>query len=242
MATPTSKLSIYSDGSIKVAAPSPAQLVQYYRQPHDIEIQNYNAGYRTYLGDGVRTGPVRDSVVNTGKGMPEVYRLLPDHQVPLECRWIKLWRNLNPMLSDERFGTLLGNGLAWTNRTGWPGRYNCLTGADAGAQDPAFDAARICGGAIFKGKEQDGYLYIESLLTSQATPTAADILEKPWLWYWGTTVLPTGQVNYITRLGTDGKHHPVRVPLLTRLPVRLSLSWLDRLPMGFIPPTPMWLP
>lgn len=173
-----------------VVQPPPAQ---YFRQPHDIEMilgtpsADVTKPDRVYRGDGIHNGTARDRGVSA---IPEVYRLLPDHQTPLECRWVNLWRNLNPELSLEVFCTLLDENFAWMNHgCGWPDRYNCLTGKKGTDPDnpfkpPAFDAPRICGGALLKGAEQNGRLYIQSMLSSDPTPPVHEVLSKPWLWYW----------------------------------------------------------
>ena len=220
--------------------------LQLYRMPHDIERRNYNLNDKTlgcaFMGDGYRSGPVRNAVMNdpsnpTKKPMPEVYRIYPDHQTLLPCRWVTLWRNMNSELSVKQFGTLMDTRLAWMNNTGTPERRNCLTGENMEAKDPAFDAARLCGGAIVKTRSiSNGIAYLESMLTSDTVPTADWVIARPWLWYWGTAVTRTGQVNRIMRTGLDGQLKPVRIPFLTRLPVYVPLSWLDPLTPGFLPP------
>jgi hypothetical protein len=212
-----------------VVEPAPVQL---YRKPHDVEVISYDDKNWAYGGDGYRAGRVRGAVLSSGKPMPEVYRVQPDHQTPINCAWQKLWRGINPELSDEKWGTLLSNNLAWTNNTGFPGRYNCLTGSDFDQELPRFHAPIINGGAVLKGKEVNGWLEIESLLIGNPVPKAEEVLSKPWLWFWGTSVTKDGSINLITRLGTDGRFHPVRVPILTREPVRFPLTWLHKLPLG----------
>lgn len=214
--------------------------LQLYRKPHDIEIRDYDMeetkGW-VYMGDGYRNGPVRDTVLHNPsnpqkRGMPEVYRIYPDHQTPINCDWLWLWRNLNPKLSDKTFCTLLGNGLAWTNNTGFPGRRNCILQEDMSEKDPAFHTPIINGGATLKGIERNGYFFLDSMLISDKVPTAEEVLNKPWLWYYGTTVLANGQVNYITRQGMDGNYYPVRVPILSTRQLYMQLNWLDKLPIG----------
>ena len=270
----------------RASLPVPDPAVQLYRKPHDVEIRNYNLDDKVYglefMGAGYRSGPVRDAVLNDPSSnpnkspMPEVYRMYPDHQTPISCAFVRVWREMNPELSVEKFSTLMDPTLAWMNRTGSPPRYNCLTDENRGEKDPAFDAARLCGGALVKGVE--GYslmealretisliqrvvrrtimyqpfrqsvlalssrniLNLETILTSEPAPAASDVLAKPWLWYWGTAVTRTGQVNRIMRLGMDGQLKPVRIPLLTRLPVYVPLSWLDQLPPGFLT-EPTWM-
>jgi hypothetical protein len=82
------------------------------------------------------------------------------------------------------------------------------------------------------------------MLSSDPTPPVTEVLSKPWLWYWGVEVNGKGQVTFITRARADGSGNriPVRVPLITRLPVYLQLIWLDKLPPGYIPPSALWMP
>lgn len=229
--------------------------VQLYRWPHDIERYNYDhddemVGMR-YMA--WRSGKVRDAVINdpvynpTRSPMPEVYRVIPDHVTPLSCRWLHLWYDCNKAdLTPEKWATLLGPTLAWMNRTGSPPRPNCVTGYDGevGHEDknPAFHSPIFNGGAVFKGVEGDGFLHIETLLTSGPVPTAEYVLARPWLWFWGTSITREGRINRIMRMGRDGYLKPVRVPLMTRLPVRVPLSWVHKLEPGFVPPTHDWMP
>lgn len=214
--------------------------LQLYRRPHDVEIVNYDLSNkfqgRVYRGDGHWDGPVRGVVRDSGKALPEVYRILPDQVTPLYDRWIHLWRDLNPDLDDNHFCTLLGNNLWLTNGTGWPGRRNVILGQDLDAAFPAFHAPITTGGSVHKGIEKDGNLQIESLLVDQPTPTVEYVLARPWLWFWGTAVTTSGRVNMITRKNRSGVYIPVRVPFITSQPVYLPLNQLDKLEPGYVPP------
>jgi len=215
-------------------------LNQYYRKPHDVEMINYDLDEKigwVYKGDGYHSGPVRGTVVNNPenplkKGMPEVYRVYPQHQTPLNCDWQWFWRELNPELTDKSFCTLLGGGLAWMNNTGFPGRKNCILQEDTEQKYPAFHSPIINGGATLKGVERNGYLLIDGLLTSETIPDPMQTIEKFWLWYWGTTVTKTGRVNYIVRLAKNGSYIPVRIPILSRYQLYAPLNWFDKLPIG----------
>lgn len=215
---------------------------QFYRKPHDIEIIGYDKGDLTYGGDGYRSGLVRDIVTTTGQQMPEVYRIPVDYVTPLSCDWINLWWGINPYLDVKHFTALLANDVAWTNNTGWPGHYNCLTGDDAGLDDPRLHAAIINGGAILGGEEIGGKLLIDAYTYDQAPPTATEMLSQPWKWFWGTTVKPSGEIGFISRKGTDGLYHPVRVPIVSREPLYIDLNWLHKLPPGYMPTDPTWKP
>jgi len=221
----------------------PRSGIQYYRVPHDVERVNWNASDLRYRGNvkgyqnNLYGGPVRNIVTSTGDPMPEVYRLDPDHHTILDCYWQWKWRNMNPNLSEKKWGTLMGSGLALTNNTGSPPHYNCVTGEPEGVKTfPRFDIPRAMGGTILTGIAMNGLLYITSLLVNDHSTTLDQIVAVPWLWYWWTSVNPEGEINYITREGIDGKRYPVRVPLVTTQQVTLPLSHLHKLPLGAVPP------
>lgn len=244
--------SLVLSDSTKWSADLVPQSQKFIRKPHDFELYNVNLdkqsngerlGYK-YMGDGYRNGPLRDTVVNNSVGMPEVYRLYPGQQTSISCDWLKLWRNINPELSDEKFCTLLGNGYAFTNKTGFPGRRNCILGTNLDQKDPAFHELLVCGGAVLKVLREDSeYFYIDSLLTSGPIPDADKLInELTWLWFYGVTITPTKRNFYMVKNGYDGLPKKIRVPFLTELPVFAPKDWFHVLPEGFIPPSPLWLP
>lgn len=235
------------DGQVFVPEP-----VQWYRVPHDTEIRNATVSAnlsrndRLYMGDGNYVGQPRDAVINSPENplqrpMPEVYRLLPDQTTSIPCDYLKLWKNLNPMLSLNKFFSLLDDAFALTNGTGLGDRYNCITGENEGEQPPAFHAPLVMGGALLRGIEVSGALFIRTMLTSDPVPSVEWALENQ-MWYWGVSITRTGRNNYIMRTGTDGILHPVRIPLLYKRPVSLPLEWLDKLPLGAKPDSALWKP
>jgi hypothetical protein len=204
--------------------------VQFWRQPFDLEIRDYNMDNenmgRQFMGPGYRSGPVRARAVESGKTIPAVFRVLPSQQTKLEPEHLQLWRRLNWEFADNILETLIDDHFAWTNGT---------------ADIPAFDQARVCGGALLRGAVADGYLMIDSILTSQPVPPASEVLGKSWLWYYATEVNPRGVVTFINRTAKDGTKKPVRVPLISRLPLYVPVAWLHRLPAGFVPPSALWM-
>jgi hypothetical protein len=219
--------------------------VQYYRVVHDVERVDWNAKDLRYRGNvdaykGDLTGgeprkiygidPATGLPVRILKPFPEVYRLKIDHQTIINCAWQHLWRALNPNLDNGKWSTLLGNKLAWTNGTGFPGHWNCITGEDAGLPLPRFDAPRICGGAVVTGRVEGSRLWIDTMLVNNPPPAPADALS-----YFGTSVSPDGSVNLIKRFGIDGSYRPVRVPLVTTIAVYLPLAELHALADGPLP-------
>lgn len=215
--------------------------VRLYRQPHDVEIIHYDEPENwAYGGDGYRRGAVRNVAEDSPK--PEVYRFKDsDFQTPISCAWITLWRNMNPMLTDISFSSLLASGLAWMNNTGAPPHSNCVINYVGDGKDPSFHTPIRNGGQVFTGVEQNGFLLVESLLTSSPVPSAAWVIARPWLWGWGVSVKPNGDINYIVRKGRDGTMHNVRVPLITKLPVKIRLEELHKLPLGTPVPDPTWM-
>ncbi len=226
------------------------EAIQAYRVPHDIERVNMNAIHSDFRYRGnvpgfenaLRLGPPRQSVLDTGDALPEVYRLDPEHSTLLMCPAQKMWWGLNSGLPARRQSTLLGNAFALTNNTGFPGHYNCLTGEGKDLGYPKFDQPRVCGGAVLFGTEKDGLLLISSMLSTNAILPASEVLKHIEWWYWVVSINPQGEINLITRPAADGSRIPVRAPLLTAKPVTLPLVELHRLPPGFIPPSAKWMP
>ncbi len=210
----------------------------YYRVPHDIErVRMYVTGTQkpdlTYMG--THTGSVRKSVMDLKAALPEVYRVDPNHSTLLSAKWQWFWRHLNPKLSDKRFATLFDSYLAWCNGTGNGKRNNYITGDLGHDKDIAFDQARLCGGAIVKGRFNSGRVMIKSILTNDPVPDPVYLIAHPeeCLWYWGTSVNPSGQINLITREGVDGQRYPVRIPILTALPIYLPANQFHPLSFAF---------
>jgi hypothetical protein len=224
-----------------------SNLVQYYRIPHDYE----RLPDGSYGGDGFTGGKVRDK----GKPIPEVFRLYPSQTTPIYCKWIKMWWALNPLLDREHFELLLDDHWMLCNGTGWPSRYNCLTGEqgtdpDDKNKNPAFHESLIDGGAAVTGNVVDGMLWLNTLLILDQVPFDSTSLgaakswweKNPDKWYYATTIAPSGVVTYTTFQGIDGDRQKLRIPILTSERVYIPLRELDRLPIGFFPPESNWKP
>lgn len=234
-ALPIKTIITYSDGSYKLENISQKT---YYRIPHDIERYNYDFGDLRYAG--ARIGVVRAEIRNAGVARPEVYRVYPSQTTPIGYAHQWLWKNINPELSNDKFCTLLGNSLAWTNNTGFPGRRNYILNKDLNLQLPTFHTALVNGGMILEGEEDGDKVWIKSLLVSDPVPIATEVLNSK-LWSWGTSVIPKdGSINYITRKSKLGEFIPVRILFLTKTVVWLPKDELHKLPNGFFPP-PNWI-
>ena len=217
---------VYLEGYKYRKAPS----VQLYRVPHDVE--RYNMDKDDYRYAGARVGVVRKVIRESGVARPEIYRVFPDHTTPIGEKHQWLWRNINPNLSGTRWRTLLGNRLAWTNSSGFPGRRDYVNRMDMDENLPNFDAARVNGGMILEGVEEGGIVWLKSLLTTDTVPTTEEMLNSR-MWSWGTSVIPRdGSINMISRLGTDNKYYNVRIPFLTGRRVWLPLDELHKLEPG----------
>lgn len=233
MARLSHSLEIYSDGQVREAQTEiPPQPVQFWRVPHDLERLNTHISDLRYGGDGFRGGKVRRVVLEAGVARPEVYRVYPDQTTPIGEPFQWLWKNINPELSGSKWATLLGNTLAWTNGTGFPGHRDFVNNRDADKDLPRFHAPLVNGGQVLEGIERDGKVWIKSLLIGGSVPAAGDVLGDPTLWSWGTSVNPRGEINLITRLGRDYTYKPVRILFLTKFPVWLPANELDKLPLG----------
>lgn len=211
---------------------------QLYRVPHDIE--RYNVDEKDYRYAGARIGKVREEIRNAGVARPEIYRVDPDHTTKIGEGHQWLWKNINPELSNLRWRSLLGNALAWTNGTGFPGHRDYVNQKDLDQGYPTFHATLINGGWVFEGEEDGDRVWIKSLLISSPIPKAEDFL-KTRMWSYGTSVIPRdGSINIITRVGIDGGDKKVRVPFLTTQRVYLPKNEVHVLPKGFIP-SPTWI-
>lgn len=216
------------------------------RAPHDTEMVNFDDEDFDYIPNTnniSRVGVIREVVRRVNNARPEVYRLLPLHHVLLTEPLQKLWKDLNPDLSGEKWATLLGDDLAWTNGTGFGGDepkidYVNKRNLDA-EKPPAFDQARFCGGHTFHVDRVEGNrAYLRTLRVDRPLPKASELLANPnyhHLWYWGTSISPTGRIQKIPRLGLDGTLKFVRVPLYTNREVYVMKSELHWLPEPLSP-------
>lgn len=145
------KISI-TTGSTPEPPPEPAATL--WRVPHDFERVNVNVDdlrYRPAVGMTGR-GPVRRIVTEKGVARPEIFRVFPSQTTPIGESHQWLWRNLNPELSGEKFCTLFGPTLAWTNQSGFPPRRNYILQKDMENGLPNFHAPLVNGGHVVEGE------------------------------------------------------------------------------------------
>lgn len=220
----------------KITPPAPVGPVLW-RQPHDLEIRV--PGPEARSPDRIYRGNTGGTPRYTfGKAaIPEPFRVLPDHQTPLDCGWQSLIRVLNPEHKGDVTDKVLDFRWMLANNTGLGavGRKNCRNGdymRDPAAKWPALHTPIVAGGALFKGTVVNGMLEIESTLTSGPVPSAEYILARPWLWFYLTQINERGQVTYMTLSALDGTRKKVRMPLLSRLPLYMPTAWLHQLEPG----------
>jgi hypothetical protein len=185
---------------------------------------------------------VRANVIKAGKRLPEIYRLDPDHHTIADCPVQRMWRNLNPQLNDKKWSTLMDDGLMVMNGgAGMPGHINCITGEGKDEKTyPRFDQARCMAGAFVLALRDGDVGQIASMLTTNPIMSAAEVIGHQEWWYWATSVDPQGVPHLITRPSgpdSDGPDVPVRIPIITALPVSLPWADLHWLPPEFVPPS-----
>jgi hypothetical protein len=195
--TPALPAYLETDGGTRYGLQSAPPAVQWWRVLHDVEL----AGLWR---------PVSNA--------PEVFRLEPIHHVLLTepIQW--LWRRMNPLLTDKQWTALLGNGLAFTNGTGFPGHANYILREELNEKDPRFDQARICGGALVRGRVEGLWLWIENVIdVRKPLPTVQQVYDER-RYFVATTARDDGTIGMFKGRGLD-----VFVPLLVAQDVRFPL-------------------
>lgn len=208
----------------------------YYRAPHDTERVNIDLEKDQYIPNTPRPweiGVIRKSVRLKQKALPEVYRFEPFYSLVLTENLQLLWKAINPEISNDKWWSLVGDGLAWCNEGA--GHSQAHPKADFVSRKrldykpPSFDIIRYCGGAQFKSKWTDEKrIGIETINIYEKLPTPTELLYKKHLWYYGTSISPTGRIQYIMRMGLDGQLKKVRIPLYTSQDVFIKKSELHK--------------
>jgi hypothetical protein len=223
MAQLSHNLSIMSDGSIQ-AEPAAPSLPRTWLVPHDRMRINYDkpedGGWKF---NPAINGRVRQVVRDTGKSMPEVYRVLPSHNFKLGDDWLRLLCDINPELGDKALSILVAK-LAFCN-----------------AQYAVVDQPRVMGGWKVTGTPVGEKLWLKTLRVDQPVPKAADVLADRTAWGWCVGVRPDGNINMWWRKAKNGMDYNVRMFVVSAMPVYMMLDELYPLPAGFIP-GPQWMP
>jgi len=159
-------------------------------------------------------------------GMPEVY-ILSESSVELDEAKQRLIKSMNPRMTNAKHRVLLDYMRAFTNKTGFggeeadpplPPRWDYVNNLDAGAELPAFDKIRICGGAFVTGQVDGNELVIDTLNPS-TVPTAAWLLEHPQYYFHAVNTNAGGISKF-----PQGDGEPVLIPLFSRFEARLPLE------------------
>lgn len=194
--------------------------IGYYRAPHDTERINFDLSDFRYIPNTVKpwnVGPIRKSVRDKQAALPEVYRFLPHHSVVLTEKLQLLWYGINTEISKEKWRTLLGSALAFTNNSTGFGGSEChsdyVNKKNLDCSPPSFDFVRFTGGAMFRGKTVGNNVYIDYINVFRPLPTVAQLLSNKFLWFYATSISPTGRIQYIMRLGTDGELKRIKIPI-----------------------------
>lgn len=242
---------IYNDGSVQTlrfeetASSSYDLLVRF---PHDTERFDFDGGDLRYIPnlsaeEQARATPHVRRDVRVKKGaLPEVYRFDPDHSTLLTSPLQHLWYGINPELSVNKWWTLVDRKLAFTNMGAGNSpndpKANYVAGTNLSRKPPAFDQARVTGGHTARAKKVGNRVYIETIIVKKPypkpLPTPEELLADERLWYWATSISPTGRIQYFHRMGKDGKLKRVRIPLFTVEEVSLPASEVHVLTDGQI--------
>lgn len=248
MVTLIRSLQVFSDGTLQVqttqTVPDPDLL--YLRVPHDMERVSFDDPQDlTYIPNSdmpTAKGHIRKVVRERNQAMPEVYRLNPLHSIPLTATLQKLWYGINPDLTVNSWWTLMKHDAAFTNnKSGWKDgdpRANYVAGTNLDKEPPAYDQPRVTGGHIFRGRRDGDRAILETIRVDKGNlPTPEQLLNMPWLWFWATSISPSGRIQYFNRMGKDGTYKRVRVPLFTRQEVWLPIKELHSIgPNDYILP------
>jgi hypothetical protein len=211
MAGLSSKLLVYSDGSVRkeqaVTLPPRPPL---FRVLHELEVP------QVYW-----TTPVK---------MPEVRALFPAHFSDFGREWQLLSKAMNPRISANRWTSVYGY-FAWiANGQGFGDesdpRANYVTGQDLTHENPRVECLTT-GGSVVTGRVDGASLIIETL-DVRSVPSLDWIMARPWYWTYAVTIdgnrtprrfpqglQPNGEVVPIIHplIGNPGRYPEITIPL-----------------------------
>lgn len=192
-------------------------------------------------------GAVREEVILRGKTLPEVFQPLSDHNpfTPLTRSWQRLWKDINPQITNLEWRQLLFWQRAFTNNNGFekPGdpRRDYINNKNLTADLPKIECL-LCGGAlvsivgetVFRGEE---VYELEVMNGRFGAPPLQDVLKMPWLFYEAVSVSVTGIVRSFSLTP-----YPEYVPFVSLgVPVYMPKKNIKLLPEGAeIPPRPYY--
>lgn len=174
-------------------------------------------------------GGVRDVVKQRNVPLPEVQPLFPRGSYPLNEKWQRMFKDLNPALPPMKWRALLGWTVAFTNENGYdePGdpRADYINGQGIDKPLPRLWSL-LCGGATITGRVEGAWFYIDTLDGWADPPPAQWVLDHPEYWFRAVSVNPKGEINNLPQGGGDLVK---RVPIVSRYPVKIEMSKLVKL-------------
>lgn len=184
-------------------------------------------------------------------GRPEVVPMFPVKKTYFDVYWqnfyFDLFWHFTPEFSYDfaakRWESLNGDHEALMNRSGFPGdppKANYITGKNINSiYIPAYDKTRSMGGNVVAGVEEGDNLRVETLDGNARPPTLDYVLKRPWKYF--HCVLALEKRVGLFPQGCDKENdiwQPSVAPLVSTIPVYLSLSKVIKLPLGSPIPDP----
>jgi hypothetical protein len=157
--------------------------------------------------------------------LPEVFPI-NGNRTPFGKDWQLLSYAMNPGMTGQKWRSLYQFNRAFNNGTGFNGpdpKADYVNSMDLGAELPAWDKTRFCGGAVVTGREDGPNLIVDILDGKGPAPELAWLSARPWYYFHAVNVTSGG----ITRFPqNDGE--PVLVPLVGSGVATYPLSKLQR--------------
>lgn len=148
-------------------------------------------------------------------GFPDIIPLAEGVQrVQLTQAWQLYIAAINPRMDKRRVSGLLGDAVAFTNKTGFGGsvpRRNYLIDEDLKANAlPEFDKVRTCGGACHTGVIEGDMLRLLTLDGNLPPPNIAEVnpLSHPYLFFHATIVWMSSDGEELARKPFVNKSAP----------------------------------
>jgi len=169
---------------------------------------------------------------------PEVFRLEEWHFSEMIESW--QWFCFTLLESNvQAFNGVWNSYRAFSNDHGVDLFRNYITGQRLDKPLPAM-ASLVCGGNVLAGREEGGYLIVETMDGNEPPPAGVTRVTHPWLIQVATicttTKLSDGTYKVTSFPQLDGRD--VLVPIVASRPVQIPLSNLVRLPQGSAMPSP----
>jgi hypothetical protein len=172
---------------------------------------------------------------NLRNGLPEVY-VLSETVVYMneEIQWLcfNLFYSqakavMTLSMAQGKFRVLYDYMRAFSNKTGYggeeadpplPPRWDYISDLNRGAELPAFDKVRVCGGAFLTGR-QEGKYFIADTLSPAAVPSLEWLLAHPQFYFHAVNTTAKGISKFPQAGGM-----PVLIPLFSRFEARIPME------------------